>query len=191
MKVNSVKAFLFLIIISILTNCASQKYSSTIVGGEYNEVKDVTNYFVFPYGSVSLPGKWEKTNYNSISKQQFFVNQDSQIIAIAFGRYDNYEFNKDGSYSGYSFVEKFYEWDSKYFVDTYMLKRQPIVNDSINNFFIYRIFGEIEKVNIDTYYLIGEKNGNTSNFSISVSNKWTENEKINFLEKIFLTEKKE
>ncbi len=183
--------YILLIVTMLLTSCATQKYSSSIIGGEYNETKNITDYFVLPYGSVSIPGKWNKTNYNSVSKQQFFTNKDSINLAIAFGRYDKYEFNMNGNYLGYEFVKEFYEWDSKYFVDSYNLKRQVLINDSVNCFMIYRIFGKIEKGNFNTYFLIGEKNGNSSNFSISSTEKWTENEKIDFLKNLFLTEKEE
>jgi len=189
MKTNLIKTFLLLTITILLTNCATQR-TSTIVGVNYNETKNETNYFVVPYGSVTLPGKWEKTNYNTISRQQFFINQDSVIIAIAFGRFDKYEFNMDGSQKGYDFVKSYYEWDSKYFVDSHGLKRQPLESDSTNNYVVYRIFGQIEKSKLDTYFLIGEKNGNISNFSISDTDKWTESEKTKFLKNLFLTEKK-
>jgi hypothetical protein len=188
MKTNLIKTFFSLTILILLTNCATKR-TSTIVGGDYNETKNETDYFVVPYGSVTLPGKWEKTNNNTNSKQQFFRNKDSVIIAIAFGRIDKYEFNKDSSKSGYNFVKAFYEWDSKYFVDSYPLKRQSLQNDSTNSFIIYRIYGQIEKVDFNTYFLIGEKNGNTSNFSISDTDKWNENEKIRFLKNLFLAQK--
>lgn len=188
MKTSLIKTFLLLILTIILTNCATQR-TSTLVGGNYNETKNETDYFVLPFGSVILPGKWEKNDYNSISRQQFFRNQDSVIIAIAFGRFDKYEFNMDGSQTGYNFVKAYYEWDSKYFVDSHGLKRQVIESDSSNHFMVYRIFGQIEKGEFDTYFLIGEKNGNISNFSISDTDKWTESEKTNFLKNIYLTEK--
>lgn len=70
MKVNFINTFILLAIASFLTNCVSQR-TSTITGGNYNETKNETDYFVIPYGSVTLPGHWEKTSYNSISRQQF------------------------------------------------------------------------------------------------------------------------
>lgn len=187
MKTKFIKIFLFLTITILLTNCATQR-TSNIVGGEYNETKNVTDYFVLPYGSVILPGKWNKTNYNKISRQQFFKNNDSVSIAIAFERFDNYEFNNDGSKKGYEFVKEFYNWDSNYFVERYGMNRQLLESDSTNNFILYRIYGLIENSNFDTYFLIGEKNGNTSNFSISITDKWSKNKKIDFLKKIFITE---
>ena len=189
MRVDLFKTFLFLTMIILLTNCATQS-TSTIVGGEYNKTKDETEYFVFPYGSVVIPGKWEKAKYNTTSKQQYFTNQDSLIIAIAFSRYNKYEFNVDGSRKGFNFVKAYYEWDSQYFIDSHGLKRQSLVNDSTNTFMIYRIYGQTEKGKFDTYFLIGEKNGNISNYSISSTGKWRDGEKINFLKKLFLTENK-
>ncbi|NLE05786.1 MAG: hypothetical protein GX638_13440 [Crenarchaeota archaeon] len=188
MKATLVKIFILLAMTIILINCATQR-TSTLVGGDYNETKNETDYFVLPYGSVTLPGKWEKTNYNSISRQQFFRNQDSVIIPIAFGRFDKYEFNIDGSQTGYNFVKTYYEWDSKYFVDSHGLKRETLESDSMNNCMIYRIFGQIEKGEFNTYFLVGEKNGNISIFSISDTDKWSVTEKTKFLKNLFLIEK--
>ena len=188
MKADQIKTIILLAMTIILTNCATQR-TSTLVGGNYNETKNETDYFVVPYGSVTLPGKWDKTIYNTISRQQFFRNKDSVIIAIAFGRFDKYEFNMNGSQTGYNFVKAYYEWDSKYFVDSHGLKSQPIESDSTNHFMVYRIFGKIEKGVFDTYFLIGERNGNICNFSISDTDKWTESNKINFLKSLFLTKK--
>ncbi len=185
MKANVLKIYFFVIVVVCFTSCATQKYNNTIVGVDYNKKKNITNYFVIPYGNVSLPGKWDKTKYNPKSKQQFFKNKDNISISISFARYDKYEFNANGSLKGYEFIKNFYEWDSKYFVDTYKLQREIILEDSIKNFIIYKIFGE----NVNTYFLIGNKNGNISNFNISRTDEWDENKKINFLKNLFLTSK--
>jgi hypothetical protein len=178
----AIKCFFILSFVALLTNCATQR-ESTIVGGEYNASKDVTDYFVLPYGQVTLPGKWDKSGYNKIARQQFFTNQDSIIVAIAFGRTDKYEFNKDGALNGYDFVKAFYEWESEYFKSE-GLESQMIENDSERHYVIYRIYGE----RLDTYFLIGEKNGKVSNFSINITARWNENEKIKFLKSLFLTD---
>ena len=190
MKTNLIKTFLLLTFLILFTKCATHR-TSTLVGGDFDKTKNETSYFVIPYGTVTLPGEWIKTNYNSVSRQQFFRNQDSVIIAVAFGRFDKYEFNMNGSQTGYNFIKAFYEWDSNYFVVSHGLNRQTLERDSTNHFMIYRIYGQIEKGKFDTYFLIGEKNGNISDFSISDTKKWTENEKIKFLKTIFLTEKKQ
>jgi hypothetical protein len=180
---NKISSSLIILMITILTGCASQRVS-TIVGCDYDESKNQTDYFVLPYGSVSIPGKWEKTHYNSISGQQFFTNDDSIKIAIAFTRFDQYEFNKDGSKKGYDFVKAYYDWDSEYFVDTYEFIRKIIETDKINNYMIYRIYGSANGGKFDTYYLIGERNGNVSNFSIMIADKWNESKKIEFLKEL-------
>ena len=189
-KLSNYRIYLSIVIIVLLTSCATQRVS-TIVGCDYDEKKNQTDYFVLPYGIVSIPDKWEKTNYNSISRQQFFKNADSIIIAVAFGPYDKYEFNADKSKKGIDFALAYYEWDSKYFVETHGLKRDFIEMDSIRNFVVYRIFGEIEKGEFDTYFLVGERNGFVSNYSIMDTDKWTEKYKIAFLKRLFLTEKEE
>ncbi len=187
MKDKFLKTFIICFVIFI-TSCATQRLS-TIVGGEYNESKNETDYFVFPFGAVTIPGKWEKKEYNPVSKQQYFTNQDSVILAIAFGRYNNYEFNLDGSYKEFDFVMAYYEWDSEYFIKTYGLKRELFESDSIKNFLTYRIYGDIEQGKFNTYFLVGENRGNISLLSISKSEKWTSEEKFNFLKKLYLKEK--
>jgi len=178
---------LILIMILILTGCASQRVS-TIVGCDYDESKNQTDYFVLPFGSVSIPGKWEKTNYNNVSGQQFFTNSDSIRIAIAFNRFDKYEFNAGGAKKGYDFVKAFYEWDSKFFVDSYGLQRNIIENDSINNYILYQIYGLTNGAKFDTYFLVGEKNGNVNNLSIMTTDKWTEDKKTDFLKRLYIKE---
>lgn len=171
--------------IIFLAGCASQRVS-IIEGCDYDESKNQTDYFVLPFGSVSIPEKWVKTNYNSVSGQQFFTNTDSIRIAIAFNRFDKYEFNSDGSKKGYEFVKAFYEWDSKYFVDSYGLQRIVLENDSINNFMLYQIHGLSNGAKIDIYFLIGEKNGNVQNFSVMTNDKWNEDKKIAFLKGLYM-----
>ena len=177
---NKVQGLLLLLIVAILSSCGSAKRStSTIVGGDYDAKKDITEYFVFPYGQVSIPGKWEKTSYNSASRQQFFRNDESVNIAVSFGPYDKYEFNMDGSLKGYEFVEAFYEWESKYFVSN-GLECKILETDKENKHIIYRVFGN----KFDTYILICEKNGFVSNFSINATDKWTEQQKVDFLKSL-------
>jgi hypothetical protein len=189
MKTKPIKFFLFLALVIGLTNCATHKTTSTIVGCEYNEKTNTTDYFVFPYGAVTIPGNWEKTNYLTNSKQQFFKNHDSVTLAISFGRFDKYEFNSNGEKSGFEFVKSFYEWDSNYFVESHGFKRQSLVSDSINSYTIYRIYGQKGTANFDTYFLVAEKNGNIANFSITNIKTWEESEKINFLKTLLLTRK--
>lgn len=181
---------LTILLIFILTSCATQKVS-TIVGYDYDEQKNQTDYFVFPYGNVLIPGKWEKSNYNSTSRQQFFRNKDSVIIAIAFAPCNKFEFNVDNSKTGFEFVKSYYEWDSQYFVKNNELSRELIEQDSINNYIIWRLNGFINGEEIDNYFLFGEKNCFVSNYSVLETDKWTVKEKIEFLKNLYYTKVKE
>jgi hypothetical protein len=169
----------------ILTGCASQRVS-TLVGCNYDESKNQTDYLVLPYGSVSIPGKWEKTHYNSVSGQQFFTNSDSVRIAIGFTRFDQYEFNSDGSKKGNDFLQAFYEWESDYFVYTFGLYTQQMETNKISNYILYRLYGSANGGEFDTYFLVGEKNGIVSNFSVTDTDKWTVEARIEFLKGLYL-----
>lgn len=176
--------FLFLFA-TVIASCTAQKVS-TVNGAKYNEHKNQTHYFVLPYGSTSIPGKWTKTKYNEVSHQQFLKNGDSVSLAIAFTPVNNYEFNIKDSKKGFDFVNAFYEWDSEYFVAKHKLQQEKIESNELQKYIIWRLFGKLNNVNHDTYFLFGEKNGHANNFSISITDKWNKEEKIKFLKEIYL-----
>jgi hypothetical protein len=177
--------FFALAISAFVLGCA-RRSTSVIVNTNYDAEKNQTTYAVLPIGSVILPGKWEKGSYNGVSHQQFFANADSVEIAIAFNRFDRYEFNPAGALKGVGFVRAFYEWDSKYLVETRGLLRRVMEEDTTRHFMVYNVFGRENGVNFDTYFLIGEKNGNVSNFSVSITPKWAKSQKIAFLKSLFV-----
>jgi hypothetical protein len=158
---------------------------STVEGSTYNPATDATDYFVVPYGQVSIPGTWYKADFNEVSRQQLFKNADSTTLAIAFSRVNQYEFNVDGSKTGLEFVNAFYEWDSQYLVQTHKIQRAIIEMDSTNQCMIYRIYGQNERFVFDTYFLIGEQQGIVSNISIFKTDQWTATEKVALLKRIY------
>ena len=178
-----------LIIITILmfSGCTGSRVS-TIVGCNFDASTNQTKFIELPYGSVLIPGKWEKSGYNSISGQSFLTNPDSVRIAIALNQYDKYEFNTDGSKRGYSFALRFYEWDSGFFADTYGIKSRIIESDSTHNYILYQLYGMAKGAEYDALFLIGENNGIVKNLSVMTTNKWTEERKIGFLKEIYLNE---
>ena len=181
---NRIKNLFGLLLISVLvSSCMSlgNAAQSTIVGGEYKADKNITEYFVLPYGEVSLPGKWEKWQYDANARQQFFKNEDSVIIAIAFGPANKYEFNRNGLLKEYDFVKAYYDWESDYFVKL-GYEAKIIETDQSNNYIIWRLWGQ----KYDTYFLFGERNGRVSNYSVHIADKWTEEEKLKFLKSIYL-----
>jgi hypothetical protein len=172
--------YIYLLATMFLVGCATQK-TSTIVSYDYDKKHNQTNYMIFPYGSVSIPNQWDKTYYNTVSKQQFFKNEEGIIIAIAFAPSNKYEFNADNSQKGFDFVKAFYEWDSQYFVTTYGLKQEIIEENETNNYIIWRLYGEAEGSHWDTYFLFGDKGGVANNYSIMATDKWTVEQKLEFL----------
>jgi hypothetical protein len=177
--------YLALFVSIFLTSCRTQ-YVNTLVSCDYDEKKNQTDYLVFPYGTVSIPDKWEKTTYNSVSRQQFFANSDSITIAITFCPNDRYEFNRDNSKKGFDFVQAFYEWEVEYFTNTYGLREEQLEADRANRYIIWRIYGNYNGTSWDVYFLFGEKNGFASNFSIMTTDKWTIEQKIAFLKGLYL-----
>ena len=180
---------IYLLTIVLFVGCATQR-TSTIVSCDYDTKRNQTDYMVFPYGSVSIPDKWEKTTYNSVSKQQFFKNEEGVIIAISFGPSSSYEFNADNSKKGFAFVRAFYEWDSQYFVNTFGLKQDLIEENEANNYIIWRVYGDYNSSQWDTYFLFGEKNGIANNYSIMKTDKRTTEQKVEFLKGLYLDKKK-
>ena len=173
-------ALALLCAVAMMAGCISS-YTSTIVGGEYDAKKNATDYFVLPYGQVSIPDKWEKWGYNQSGRQQFFINKDSVIVAVAFGRTDKYEFNKDGALKGLDFLMAFYEWEADYF-KSHGYENQFIETDTANQYIIYRFYSKTA----NTYFLVGVKsNGNVSNYSINHTDKWTEEKKLLFLKNLY------
>lgn len=179
-KICTLCAMLFAI--ATIIGCTSQQYMSTIEGGEYDVKKDATDYFVLPLGQISLPGKWEKCGYNKEAHQQFFKNQDSVIVSASFSPTSRYEFNKDGTLKGLDFLLAFYEWESEYFKSK-GFECQMIETNDDSQYILYRIYGDTA----DTYFLVGIKGeGNVTNLSVNITDKWTKEEKILFLKNLFL-----
>lgn len=181
---NKIKHIFVLLLVSVLVSAfmpLEAVAQSTIVGAEYKPDKNITEYYVFPYGEVSLPGKWEKWQYNANARQQFFINDESVLIAISFGAVNDYDFNKKGTLKGYDFVKAYYDWEFEYFSSS-GFESKIIEADQSNSYIIWRIWGQ----KADTYFLFGERNGHVCNFSVNITDKWTEEEKVKFLKSIYL-----
>jgi len=177
---KSIKAIFLLAVVASFISCGSANRAiSTIIGGDYNAKTNTTEYFVIPLGQVSIPGKWEKTSFDRVSRQQFFSNDESIDIAVSFAPCDHFEFNQGGALKGYEFLDAYYKWDSEYFVSN-GLECKILETDKAKKYLLYRIFGK----GADTYLLISEKNGNVSNFSINATDKWTEQQKVEFLKSL-------
>jgi hypothetical protein len=183
MKNKSIIALSLLML--LITGCSPSNYTSTMVSVSYNPEQQVTDYINFPYGSVSIPGKWNKSNYNSSSHQQFFSNEDSITFAVMMGPLDKYEFYKPDMSESH-FLEEFYQWDSKYWVNRINGKRSIIKSDSTNSYLVWHLSDEST---VNGYFLFGARNFIVYSLFIS-SDKWNEDRKTIFLEQVYLSSMK-
>ena len=176
----------FIFILLIVTSCFAPmgSTSSTLESSTYNDKTNTTDYMVFPLGSVSLPGEWTKTHYADISHQQWFKNADSISVAVAFTACDYYEFSKK-DLKDFAFVKAYYEWDAKYLSEQLNIRDTILLADTVNNYIVWRLWGESKKIEIDSYFLFGCRNCSVSNFSIT-ANKWPEEQNVKFLLDLYL-----
>lgn len=178
---------IFLGCIVFATGCTSNNYTSTITSIFYDERKNTTQYLKIPYGSVSIPGKWKEKRYNPANGQQFLVNNDAVVIAVAMVRWDKFQFYKP-EMDETAFVDKFYEWDSEYLAEEVRGNRAVLKRDASRNYLVWRVWNDSAT---DTYFLFGMKNNAVKTvYTVSVypenAEKWNENRKIEFLESVFL-----
>jgi hypothetical protein len=179
---QTLKFVLTLLSLSVFLACATNK-KSAVTNANYDETKNQTDYIVPSFGSVSLPSKWEKRHYNNVSQEQFFLNSDSIEVSVAFNRFDRYQFNLNGEFKGWDFVQAYCEWERG---NQYNMASALLVQDMVRNFIIYKIFDTSDKPKIDSCFLVGEKDGNVIVLSISTTDKWTDKEKIKFLKAVYV-----
>ena len=172
-----------LLIIGIMTSCMAPKYISTIVTDTYDEKKDQTTYMVFPFGSLSLPGKWTKTAYNKISGQQNFKNKDSLGTALLINRNSGYSFYTK-EMSPNKFVKAMYQWDSDYFSSQFKGNCKILKQDTINHYIIWQITADNEKNKFDNVYLFGSENGIVFTVRAPIENV-TLSQKIEFVQTVY------
>lgn len=165
---------------ALLTNCSPSRQSSTLYSDNYDPAKNHTSVMIFPYGQVTIPGQWKKTSYNNISKQYFFRDADSTVFAVALNHWNNYEFFKEGMTS-YEFVKTFYEWDASYLQGQMKAQTKLVREDKEKNFIVWSLK---KAPDVDGCFLFGLKNKTVYNLYLD-TNKWTETEKTELLEKIF------
>lgn len=168
---------------AILTSCMAPKAISTIESSNYDDKTNLTTFTKFPFGSISIPGKWIKVSYNQVSRQHNYNNADSVLTAVAINCSSSYPFYKPNMNLNQT-VKEFYEWDSKYLADNINGTRTIVQRDTINHFIVWQIKAGNEKYKVDNHYLFGCENGII--FTVFVSaKKWTNEQKINHLQTVY------
>jgi hypothetical protein len=174
---NAISAVGFLIV--TLMSCNTTQ-TSMIVTDNYDKNQNKTTLTLLPYGNIIFPNKWDKTNYNNISKQHFFTNNDSTTIAVAKSPREKYPFYKPNQ-TDKEFVSEFVKWDGDY-CKSQGLTVKTINDKSDNGFIVWQVIGDNNKIN--TIFIFGSKNKFAYNFS-GTSEKWTEDAIQEFLIKLY------
>ena len=178
------KNILYVFIIVLVASCfAPQKAVSTLESTNYDETKNQTTFNKFPFGSLSMPGKWKKVSYNPTSHQHNFRDIDSIFVAVAINQASSYPFYKYQMSSNKT-VKEMYEWDSKYLADRIHGSREILKQDTTNHFILWHLSCDTVNCDVDTYYLFGCENKLI--FSVMVdTKKWDPNQKINFMQTVY------
>ena len=178
----------FFLLLLVLSGC-HRRMAPTITAGEYNEKTNRTDYVVLPYGGVSLPGKWIHGRYRKESRQQYFSNFDSSVVSIAFGPCDKLGFPTKGA-TGYSFVKLYNEWETKYQSELLKMQVKVIVADSADKYMIWQVSGD---GGVNQFNLCGARDCSCGECAFQmftiVSNKLTDEQKVKFLQDIYLEKK--
>jgi hypothetical protein len=192
MKIKS-KIYLILLLLFVIqindihAQKRKQRYS-TLESVNFDKKKNVTNYMVFPFGTVTLKGKWEEVKVNNVSKQKKFRNADSLEMLVCINDCKNYEFNSDRKATNENFIERFYTWEKEYFEQNPNLKVTILENDKANNYLIYCIKGKVKDHEIDTILFIAEKNCNIKTLSMFKTNLMTTEDRIKLLKETYFNE---
>lgn len=170
---------------TVLLSCATTKSTSILYSDSYDKNTDRTSVMIFPYGEVKVPGKWTKTSENAVSGQYFFIGQDSSRIAIALQPWDKYEFSHNNpDVTPDNFVKKFYEWDANYMKEQTNGLIKILAENREKNYLVWNLKSERSG---NDYYLFGLKGKTAYNLNVK-TDKWDEDKKVNFLERLFIDE---
>jgi hypothetical protein len=160
-----------------LISCKTAQ-TTMIVGDSYDKNTNQTTLTLLPYGNITFPDKWVKTNYIQESRQHFFKNLDSTELAVTKNPREKYPFFKKEQ-TDKDFTSEFVKWDGEYWQKEGLTTK--ILNDHSDiGFITWQITGK----NSDTILLFGSKNGFAYNFS-TTSKIWNDKKREQFLVDLF------
>jgi hypothetical protein len=168
----------FLIIALYSFNSAAQ---SMIFSTTYDKKKDQTVQVMLPHGNIGIPGQWEKTSYNQVSKQHFFKNGDSTILSVSKNPANKYPFFK-AAFSDQQLVSEFVKWDSEYWQQQ-GLTIKVLKDESEKGFIVWQAKAD-KAYATNTIFVFGCKKGFVYGFS-ATSKSWSEEKMQEFLTELF------
>jgi C4-type Zn-finger protein len=129
-------------------------------------------------GEVRISGIWEQLNKMDDSGQTYLKNSEGVIIAVAKNLKTSYPFVKKKK-SAYENVKSFYKWDSDY-RKANNFNTSTIKENSELEYIIWKYADD----KMDNVFLFGSVKDNFINLLV-YTNKWSEVEKVKFLEAIY------
>ena len=153
--------------IALLTILLASNFIFSQDSKEFTTIKTNTS-------EVKIPGKWEQLNKMNDSGQIFMKNVDGIIIAIAQNPKKAYPTFKKTE-TDYENVKLFYKWDSDYYAEN-KFKTKLLKENSNLEYIIWKYNDN----KLDNVFLFGSTKEN-----FLYTDKWSEVEKIIFLEELF------
>ncbi len=129
-------------------------------------------------GEVKIPGNWELLNKMDDSGQTYLTNKDGVVIAVAQNLKKAYPFFKSNE-SDFDNLKLFYTWDSDYYKEN-KFKTDKIKENKESEYIIWKYNDK----KLDNVFLFGSVKNNFINLLV-YTDKWSEEEKIVFLEKLY------
>lgn len=157
--------------IALLTILLASNFIFSQDSKEFTTIKTNTS-------EVKIPGKWEQLNKMNDSGQIFMKNVDGIIIAIAQNPKKAYPTFKKTE-TDYENVKLFYKWDSDYYTEN-KFKTKLLKENSNLEYIIWKYNDN----KLDNVFLFGSTKENFLNLLV-YTDKWSEVEKIIFLEELF------
>lgn len=131
---------------------------------------------------VKIPGNWEQLNTAEDSGQTYLKNKEGIIIAVAQNPKKAYSFFKSEK-TNFENVKLFYTWDSDFMKES-KFKTEKLKEDAKSEFIVWK-FNDNK---LDNLFLFGSIKDNFINLLI-YTDIWPEEQKIAFLEKVYLLNK--
>lgn len=174
------KPKLFCIII-LFTGFFAKAQDASTTAARYNKIKNQTVLRLLPLSNIIIPGKWTQTSYNPTTRQYFFDNGDSTIIAVAKSGVGSYALHSTGQTDS-AFVTSCYHRDSQFWAQKGIMVK-ALVDDAGLGYMVWQATGDAEHINY--VFVYGIKNSIFYNFLVT-STRWNNAKKEQFITNLFI-----
>lgn len=164
-------------------SCTAQETVTNTSEKPIHTTENTTTVIETPGGIVRIQGPWVSYYYDESSRQNFLKGTEGIIIAVAQNHKRAFPFYND-KLEGFEIIKAYTDWDMDF-------RKKNGNNASLikeNNSEGYQIWKFTDDKKIDNVFLYGINKDYILNFLI-YTDKWEEDEKIEFLEQAYLGNK--